>query len=1106
VALALCGTTRGWAQAQPGDLEALMAGVRETAAPGTPGSLAVYGEQAFPVVAGSVGEQLFEPAVAAARLGAGRMVAFGHDGFLHDPASWQVGDTGVFLRNVFTWLAGGKPGARIGVIGINRLAEFLQSRGLNAAFIPASSMSSYDVLVPNLAIRWTRAEAEALVAYVRNGGGLAGGMTGWGWAQLNPTSRLAEDFSGNWIFAPAGISWGPSYLARTSNGGFATGTRPPALIHAARALDAVTPGAPALSIAERSQCAVTLTIALQSLPAADGLLLPRLRAALAAAGGAVIPRPESPIKVDQVLGRIALVEEFRTIGRLQPTAIAPHPSAAFFPGAVPAGAPRVTRTVVIRAGTPRWQGTGLYAPAGELITVRVPGAVAGQGVTVRIGVHSDRLWGAAEWRRFPEIAFTAPLTSAETRVANAFGGLIYLEVPPGRLGEDFAVEITGGVLAPRFIKGRTTLTEWREVIRQHPAPWGEIEGDSMVVTTQATALRQLDDPLEVAELWDRALDAAADLATLPRRRLSPERFVCDEQISAGYMHAGYPLMAHLDVNRLLVDAPFIRSPFSPTRGQNWGFFHEVGHNHQSPDWTFEGTGEVTVNLFTLYLFEAICGQPVATNPWASLALRQRKMAEFDLSRPSFAAWKSDPFLALVMYVQLQQAFGWESYQKVFAEYRALAAGERPRNDDEKRDQWLIRFSRQVRRNLAPFFAAWGIPVSASAKAAVAELPWWMPDEMSAAILPALPRVESGLDRVALPLGGEAQLRLAPGIGGAGAVQWFKDDQPLAGANREVLAFGRVAGGEAGVYWARVTTAAGPVFSNAVVVAVDRSPPVRLANLSVLAPLETGEALTVGTVVGGRGTEGGKVLVARAAGPSLAAFGVPDPLPDPALTIFAAPAGAALAANDDWGGDARLRTLFSQLGAFSFTAAESKDAAVLVPAVSGAGYTAEVRGRPGERGRTLVELYDATAPGGFTAATPRLINASVLQRLPAGGMLTVGFVVAGPGVKRILIRAAGPTLGLPPFGLERILPDPRLELFMGQSSRATNDQWEVPLGAEAATARQLEEAFREAGAFRYAAGSRDAALVATLGAGAYTVQVAGPAPVSGVTLVEVYELP
>ena len=39
----------------------------------------------------------------------------------------------------------------------------------------------------------------------------------------------------------------------------------------------------------------------------------------------------------------------------------------------------------------------------------------------------------------------------------------------------------------------------------------------------------------------------------------------------------------------------------------------------------------------------------------------------------------------------------------------LSDHERPKSDDEKRDQWLVRFSRQVGRNLGPFFEAWGVP-------------------------------------------------------------------------------------------------------------------------------------------------------------------------------------------------------------------------------------------------------------------------------------------------------------------------------------------------------------------------------------------------------------
>jgi hypothetical protein len=96
------------------------------------------------------------------------------------------------------------------------------------------------------------------------------------------------------------------------------------------------------------------------------------------------------------------------------------------------------------------------------------------------------------------------------------------------------------------------------------------------------------------------------------------------------------------------------------------------------------------------------------------------------SSQKFNKWKSDPFLALAMYIQLQEAFGWETYMRVFKEYSQLPASERPKNDDEKRDQWLVRFSKAAGKNLGPFFDEWGVPVSNGAKEQVAHLPVWMP--------------------------------------------------------------------------------------------------------------------------------------------------------------------------------------------------------------------------------------------------------------------------------------------------------------------------------------------------------------------------------------------
>jgi hypothetical protein len=142
---------------------------------------------------------------------------------------------------------------------------------------------------------------------------------------------------------------------------------------------------------------------------------------------------------------------------------------------------------------------------------------------------------------------------------------------------------------------------------------------------------------------------------------------------------------------------------------------------------------------------------------------------------------------------------------------------------------------------------------------------------------------------------------------------------------------------------------------------------------------------------------------------------------------------------------------------------------------------------------LAEVYDATPAEAYTATTPRLVNLSLLKE--AAGGITAGFVVAGGGEKRILARAVGP--GLSAFGVGGAAADPRLTLYAGERQIGANDNWGG--GAELATA------FSRAGAFSLAPSSRDAALVASLPAGNYTVRVE-TSDAAGTVLVEVYELP
>ena len=225
-----------------------------------------------------------------------------------------------------------------------------------------------------------------------------------------------------------------------------------------------------------------------------------------------------------------------------------------------------------------------------------------------------------------------------------------------------------------------------------------------------------------------------------------------------------------------------------------------------------------------------------------------------------------------------------------------------------------------------------------------------------------------------------------------------------------------------------------------------------------------------------------------------ALGVLGTLDDPKLEMFAG--AATFATNDNWGGGAALSNAFVQVGAFAYTAGNSRDAALFNAATPPRDYTVRVSsGVAGASGAVIAELYDATAASAFTATTARLINVSVRKHLGSG--LTMGFVVGGATPAKVLVRGIGPTLGA--FGVPGTVVDPQLTLFNSSSVKiGENNDW-------AGTA-ELTAAFANVGAFALPATSKDAALLVTLAPGNYTAQVTGVNGTTGVALVEVYEVP
>jgi len=147
---------------------------------------------------------------------------------------------------------------------------------------------------------------------------------------------------------------------------------------------------------------------------------------------------------------------------------------------------------------------------------------------------------------------------------------------------------------------------------------------------------------------------------------------------------------------------------------------------------------------------------------------------------------------------------------------------------------------------------------------------------------------------------------------------------------------------------------------------------------------------------------------------------------------------------------------------------------------------------------MVLVYRVTIPTRLANVASRALTG------PGQSAHVLGFVVSGARPKAMLVRGVGPALTS--FGITNALPDPSLTIFNAAGQAVfTNNDWSAPI-AGAATAAELAAAATRAGAFALSANSRDAALIVQLDPGAYTAVVSDTSGATGVSLVEVHEVP
>ncbi|OIR15008.1 serine/threonine-protein kinase AfsK [mine drainage metagenome] len=283
----------------------------------------------------------------------------------------------------------------------------------------------------------------------------------------------------------------------------------------------------------------------------------------------------------------------------------------------------------------------------------------------------------------------------------------------------------------------------------------------------------------------------------------------------------------------------------------------------------------------------------------------------------------------------------------------------------------------------------------------------------------------------------------------------------------------------------------------------------ISALSVRAYPGTGDgSLVAGFQVKGSGS---RQLLMRAAGPALASQGVANFMPDPSLKLYQIMSNGTpslVGQNDNWDQqtDASLVTQISaaetSLGLGLVFQPGSKDSATLSSYSAGL-YTSNPSPADGQNGVVLLECYD----NGGTSGTA-LAAVSARNQVGTGDNILVGGLQL-TGRCTLLIRGAGPALAnyLTPSS---VLAQPTIRLYSisftstGSVSTpiAENSVWGNATNASQISA---EESALGMGMV-FAQGSADSAMLVTLPAGLYTVELKGVGGTTGAGMVEVYLAP
>ena len=346
--------------------------------------------------------------------------------------------------------------------------------------------------------------------------------------------------------------------------------------------------------------------------------------------------------------------------------------------------------------------TGIYLPPMTEMIVKVRSVKGDFMPQVLVGTY---LRGATYNN---SIVKTVLMKEGDNRVMSEHGGLVYIRHTGIKNANQAELQfVKGHKPAPFYQKGKTTKAEWKKMLEDYRySPDAVLYGEkAIIVVSRAKAL------LYSAYDQDQLLNVAEQIHSF------------EEEISG--MDSSSPVHVPKSCNFLMVESDdpnyymaawnngtFYNSTnasaymilFDPTKMNSWGPWHELGHHHQQSAYKWNGLGEVTVNIYSLYVEKKMGQLPSRLKKdgaWPKIRTylnQETSVKDYDKIE--------DLFVKLGMFHQLTLAYGDDFYKKLHKQARE----DKPSNstDVAKKRYFMLKACFITGHDLSQFFKDWGM--------------------------------------------------------------------------------------------------------------------------------------------------------------------------------------------------------------------------------------------------------------------------------------------------------------------------------------------------------------------------------------------------------------